>query len=188
MKNKWLLVLLFVIVAGIQWIVPMQMMRDSQDTLTSGAKFKFRLAPVDPVDPFRGNYLDLNFDISRVKVVAPPHWAAGDQVFVVLEEDANGFARVNRLSRETPDPDVDFIESRVRSVVGEDSLVVFIEYPLDRYYINEKLAGPIEDLIIENQRDTTKINHALVRVRSGDAILEELYIDGVPVSEWRESK
>lgn len=184
MKNKWLLVLLFVIMACIQWIVPMQMVRDSRSTLVSGTEYKFRLAPVDPEDPFRGKYLDLDFDISRVKVGTPPHWTSGDKVFVVLETDSAGFARVNRLSREIPEPDTDFIASRIRSAVGEDSLLVFIEYPLDRYYINEKIAGPIEEMIFENQRDSTKINYALVRVRAGKAILEELYIDEIPVSEW----
>jgi len=72
--------------------------------------------------------------------------------------------------------------------VGGDSLLVFIEYPLDRYYINEKMAGPIEEFIFENQSDSTRINYAVVRVRSGRALLEEVYIDDVPVSEWKDRK
>lgn len=188
MINKWYLILLLAILVCIQWIVPMQMVRDSRSTLTSGTEYKFRLAPVDPEDPFRGKYLDLDFDISRVKVATPPYWSPGDKVYVILDEDPDGFARVNRLSGEAPEPGVDFIESRIRSAVGEDSLLVFIEYPLDRYYINEKMAGPIEEFIFENQNDSTRINYAVVRVRSGRALLEEVYIDDVPVSEWKGRK
>ena len=184
MKNKYVLFILFLIMVIAQWWIPIRMIWDSERTLATGKEFKFRLAPVDPEDPFRGRYLNLDYDISRFKVITPPHWSVGQKVFVVIEEDSEGFAKIERLSRDRPDQDIDFIESRIRSVYGEDSAMLFIEYPLDRYYINEKMADRIEDQLLEHLRDTTPANYAVVRVRDGGAVLEEIFLDSIPLQEW----
>lgn len=184
MKNRSVIIILFFVMAAVQWLIPINMIWDSERTLASGREYKFRLAPVDPEDPFRGRYLNLDFDISRVTVATPPYWEEGEKVFVVLEQDEEGFARINRLAKNKPSGEEDYIKSMVRSAYGEDSLMVFIEYPLDRYYINEKMADPIQEMLDANQLDPTKINYALVRVRTGGAVLEEVYLDEVSVTEW----
>lgn len=184
MKSKTLIISLFVVMVAVQWLVPLWKIQGSQETLTSGNEYKFRLAPVDPEDPFRGKYLNLTFEANRIDVIPPPRWESGEKAFVTVEEDSQGFAQIKELSKEKPDPDADYIRVDVRSVMGEDTMMVFIQYPFDRYYINEKMADPIQKMILENQSDTTKLNYALVRVRSGQAALEKLYLDDVPLEEW----
>lgn len=184
MKGKALIISLFVVMVAVQWLVPLQMIRGSQVTLSTGNEYKFKLAPVDPEDPFRGKYLNLSFEADQVKVIPPPQWSPGDKGFAILEEDDKGFARIRELVMDKPAADSNFIRVKVQNVVGEDPMTVYVQYPFDRYYINERMARPIEEMIFENQSDTTRLNYALVRVNSGQAALEKLYLDDIPLEEW----
>lgn len=184
MKSKTIIVVLFVVMVAVQWFVPLQMIRGNKVILSDGKEFKFKLAPVDPEDPFRGKYLNLSYEANRFDVIPPPTYDQGEKVYVHLEADGEGFARIRDLSRREPDEEVDFIQANVQYTMGEDTLTVFIAYPFDRYYLNEKMAGPIERMLVGNQADSTALNYALVRVNAGKAALEELYLDDIPLEEW----
>lgn len=186
MKSKGFVIVLFAVIAGIQWFVPLQMVQDRRNTLSSGDIYKFKMAPMDPEDPFRGEYLDLRFKEDQIKVGPETQWQAGESVYVILHKDSIGFAQISTLSKEKPLLEKDYIKSTIRYVDGGKSLIVHIDYPFDRYYINERMAGPLEKVLTENQRDTSKVNYAQVRIRSGQAILEEVFIDERSVPEWYE--
>lgn len=184
MTNKTIVMVLFVVMVVVQWFVPMQMIRGNKVILSDGKEYKFKLAPVDPEDPFRGKYLNLSYEANRFDVIPPPTYDQGEKVYVHLEVDGEGFARIKDLSRLKPTAEIDFIQANVQYTMGEDTVTVLIAYPFDRYYLNEKMAGPIERMLVGNEADSTALNYALIRVNAGKAALEELYLDDVPLEEW----
>jgi uncharacterized membrane-anchored protein len=63
--------LVFVIVVAAQLILPLAMIGANELALATGTKVTLLTAPVDPLDPFRGRYVELSYEISRL-----PAWAA----------------------------------------------------------------------------------------------------------------
>lgn len=68
MKNKNIIIILFLIVAVAQLFVPLQMIYNQEDIINTGKIVKFQCEPIDPNDPFRGKYITLNFKESEIKV------------------------------------------------------------------------------------------------------------------------
>lgn len=60
--NKHWRWLLFALLCVAQWAVPLAMVQRAERTLSEGTAYRFRTAPVDPADPFRGRYVTLDFD------------------------------------------------------------------------------------------------------------------------------
>ena len=56
---------IFILVALAQICVPASMIWKRQRTLREGRLWKFRTAPVDPVDAMRGRYLSLRFETEQ---------------------------------------------------------------------------------------------------------------------------
>jgi len=54
-RNKQILI--FALVALAQLYVPAKMVWNQESILEEGTEYKFKTAPVDPNDPFRGNTL-----------------------------------------------------------------------------------------------------------------------------------
>ena len=74
MKNKNIIIILFLLVALAQLFVPAQMIYNQEDILDTGKLVKFQCEPIDPNDPFRGKYITLNFKENRIKVKNFKNW------------------------------------------------------------------------------------------------------------------
>lgn len=70
---------LLVLLCVIQLAVPAFMIVRREHALSMGRAFKFRTAPVDPYDAYRGRYVALNFEAATVKGVPPPPEAQDGQ-------------------------------------------------------------------------------------------------------------
>jgi hypothetical protein len=64
-----------------------------------------------------------------------------------------------------------------------DSLV-YLEIPFNRYYMDEKLAPAAEAAYREHSTREVQDVYVTVRVKDGNAALEELYIEGIPIREF----
>ena len=62
MLNKRYLFAGFILVALLQLFVPANMIWQEEGTIQEGTEFHFKVAPVDPNDPFRGKYISLAFE------------------------------------------------------------------------------------------------------------------------------
>ena len=62
MDKKKILLVLFILVAIVQISFSASMIINREITLKSGKQFKFRTAPVDPYDAFRGRYVALTLE------------------------------------------------------------------------------------------------------------------------------
>ena len=62
MNKKILLISAFVLVVLVQLYVPAKMIWGREEVLNTGTEYKFRTAPIDPNDVFRGKYINLNYE------------------------------------------------------------------------------------------------------------------------------
>ena len=162
----------------IQFAVPGWMIFSQEQILQHGLVFKFKTAPVDPYDAFRGRYVALQFiaenDINKGCLDVKNH-----QLWAQLAVDAKGYASVKRTSAEP--------------LSGEDVMIVSskwgrIHFPFDRYYMDEKLAPKADAAYRDNSRVNHENAYVTVRILNGHAALEELYIDDKPIREFLQTE
>lgn len=170
----WRLVV-FVLVAAAQIAVPASLIWKRERTLREGHVWKFRTAPVDPVDAFRGRYIALEFEIEAQEITPPENVESGKTVFVTLAPDIDGFARIDQISSSAP-PGNDFIEARL---VGKT-----VSLPFDKYWVTERDAPAAESAYRAQNTREKRNAFVTVRVFNGDATLEQLYLDGLPLGEY----
>lgn len=183
MKRRVSLIILALAVIAQIW-VPASLIVKSQRTLISGKQFKFRTAPVDPYDAFRGKYVALGFDADRFACSDRSAYRHGRQVFVLLNRDSDGFAQIAGLSRNKP-AQGDFVKVKISSF--SDSSVI-VNYPFDKFYLEEGLAGEAEKLYRQHSRRGQLDTYALVRINKGFAVIEDLVIGGTPVVQSIKNK
>jgi len=76
---------LFWLLVAVQVLVPLGLIGWNELALARGTEVVLRTAPVDPVDLFRGRYVRLGYDISRLPV--EPGTEPGDTVYVALHRE-----------------------------------------------------------------------------------------------------
>jgi uncharacterized membrane-anchored protein len=178
---KTLLWIIFGLAALAQWFVPLSAIRLHEQTLTKGTLFKIKCAAPDPYDPLRGRYLAVRPQQQQVDVPADTKLGYRQQVFGTLTIGPDGLATITHLSP-TPPASGDFIRLKTTYASGEK---IGIEWPFDRFYINEKLAPEADKWFAENirSRDTAEGILAEVRVLDGRAVLADLSLHGKPFRE-----
>lgn len=184
MRNKKLIVLLFVAMAAIQLYVPGQMILGKQDVLKNGKEFKFKTRPIDPNDPFRGKYIILNFQGGEFLLDSAIEWTYPEQFYAVVNEDEQGFAEISNISVEAPTQTQDYFLVQGRgSNIADNGTLIFLEYPFGKFFMEESKAYEAEVAVRESSADTTQITYALVAVKAGDSALKDVFINDVPLRE-----
>ena len=187
---KKIVFIIFVVVCLIQIAVPSKMIMDKEEILSVGHMYKFRTAPVDPYDPFRGKYVTLTFDARNVTAGDDSVWNTGESVYVLLGTDTAGYAMVQDIMHVSPSEEnvnVDYVTGVVKYAYGKE---VTIEYPFERFYMDENKAPEAEKQFNEaNQRNNTEQEaYAVVYVKNGEAALKDVMIDGVSLRDLTEKK
>ncbi|MCC5931873.1 MAG: GDYXXLXY domain-containing protein [Cyclobacteriaceae bacterium] len=178
MKQVGIIVLLALFVA--QWWIPAGMIAERENTLRKGKIVRFKTEPIDPIDVFRGKYVDLNFENTTLRVSSGQLWQRNEKVFAIVREHFDGYARIVNISRKRPVAGL-YFETRIESVqrLG-NQLQINLQIPFNRYYAGEFIAPDIERIYAEAGIE----GWAQVRILNGLAVLEELYIQNKPVPEW----
>jgi len=171
-----LLIAAFAVMVAAQLAVPAGMILDREATLRQGAVYRFRTQPVDPYDPFRGRYVWLRLEPDSVPAAKGMGLDDNLMAYAVLGTDADGFATVETLSDDRPE-EGDYVRVHTYQYGAGD---VYITWPIDRYYMEERLAPEAE----RAHRADPAEAWAQVRVLRGKAVLEELYIDGEPAADY----
>jgi len=181
MKNNKRLLLLFIIVALIQLAIPFKMILNEEMVITEGTPYKFKVAPVDPNDPFRGKYIALRFQETTYTVNNEEDWERNQTIYVVLTTDANGFMKIKKILAEKPNHTPDYIKADI-SYISNNKL--HLKYPFDRYYMEESKAYEAEQYYNESLRDTMPHEtYALVYVKDAKAVLQDVLIDDVSIKD-----
>jgi uncharacterized membrane-anchored protein len=176
---KMLRILIFGVVALAQLAVPATMVLQREKTLKEGRIWKFRTAPVDPVDVLRGRYIALRFTAEEFP--APAKFEAGNKpVYAVLRQGTDGFAEIDHLTTEPAGTDDTVPVGSVWWWQGKQQ----VRFPFNKFWVAEANAAAAERAYVENNRRDNQNAYVTVRVRRGDAALDQLYIDNQPLSEY----
>lgn len=156
-------------------------------TLITGQPVLLKTAPIDPWDPLRGEYLTLNYDISRfaegqVEMAGAPY-QSGQTVWVVLQK-GEPYWTATRLAASRPatlSGDQVALKGRVlwyyQELGPEPKLELAVRYGIERFYVPE---GQGREL--ENRRPELSVE---VKVdRFGRAGLSRVFLDGKEIV-WR---
>jgi len=176
---KYWRLILFGLVAFAQLAVPGSLIWKREHTLRQGNVWKFRTAPVDPVDVFRGRYVALRFDIETQEISPPPNSNYSDKVFVTLKANAEGFAEIDQVFATKPAGD-DFMEAHLSGKT--------IAMPFDKYWVTERDAPAAESAYRNLSRRGNQKAYVSVRVFRGDAAIEQLYLDNQPLGDYLRSQ
>ena len=170
----------FIILVLLQLFVPASMIFQQENVISSGKTFKFKTAPVDPYDPFRGKYVSLRFRNNDVEVAHVEDWKRHEKVYVSVSENEKGFAIIKSVSKEIPNDGSDYLTAKIRRLSESR---IYVDYPFDRFYMEESKALEAETIYRESRRDTSQVAYALVKIKDGNAVLENVMINDVPLKE-----
>lgn len=178
--------IIFIVVALAQLFIPSRMIINQESILKSGMAYKFKTQPVDPSDPFKGKYINLNYEINSYKT-KDSLWQRKDNVYVYLIVDSLGFAKIDAVSRivlaNNPN---DYVEAKVQWYSKSSSDLTF-EFPFKHYYMEETKAYDAEVAVRNRQLDSLPNNtYALVYIKDGEAVLDDVIIDEVSIKYYVE--
>jgi len=173
----------FAVAAVAQWLLPLSGIWQHERVISRGTLVRIECAAPDPYDPLRGRYLAVRPAQSSVsKPEGFPGGAGSVPVWATLEAGDDGLARIRSVSLEpVSGPTVIPLTARWSGTTnGTD--VISLEWPFDRFYLNERLAPDADKLVAERRRDG-KRTVAEVRLLDGQAVLTDVLLDGVSVRE-----
>lgn len=180
--NKTVILSAFIVLVLAQLFVPSKMIWDREDILETGKEYKFKTAPVDPTDPFRGKYITLRYQENTVEVEDISEWERGEPVYAYLSTDSAGFAKIDSVSKTKFEGNPNFLKTKIR-FISRRSNQLTLDFPFNRFYMEEFKAYDAELSYRESQLDSSKQTYALVRIKNGEAVLQDVLIDGVPIKE-----
>lgn len=182
MNAKTLRLILFIALALVQIAVAARAIILSEIALRHGEVYRFRLQPVDPVDAFRGRYVALRFAEDRTPVADEVPHLSQEKVYVPLVVDDEGFATFGSARLEAPDTgDYLYLQSGVDFMDDDSQRRLSLALPFRRYYMTEELAKEVDTAM---WRRGIRPAWVTVRVHNGVGVIENLYVDGLPVREW----
>lgn len=174
--KKTYIYLLFGLMVVAQIAASAQTIFKYEQVIASDNVYKFRTAPIDPSDPFRGKYVTLRFDINSYKTNDESlHY--NNNVYAYFSKDENGYAVLETLSKELlPNSQFDYVKVKTRShYLGK----VYFELPFNAYYMEESKAYDAERLYRDNNSDIDKQDvYAIVHIQEGTHVLTDVIIDG----------
>lgn len=183
MINKKIGFFVFILVVLVQLYVPAKMILDREDILSNGTEFKFKTQPIDPNDPFRGKFIRLRYEVDKIEVEDKNDWKGGEEVYVILKTDTEGFARIQSVSKQYPTNTQDFFKTKVSYITRDSSNKLMVTYPFNRFYMEESKAYDAELAYRKSRRDTSQVAYALVNIKEGEAVLKDVLINGVSIRE-----
>ena len=179
--------IVFAVVALLQLGALAWMIRDHERVLERGTVYKFRTAPIDPRDPFRGEYVVLNFEAESGNwpLAAGAGNSGNTHAYGLLGLDSAGFAIITALSTEAP---AQGDHLAVTYMTWGSDTAQRIALPFDRYYLQEGDGAATESMLQPQWNEDEAVEplpaYAVVRVWNGKAVIEDLVIGNRPLKEW----
>jgi len=176
MFNKKIVIILFALAAIIQLSVIAYTTYDKESLLSNGIEIKMKLAPVDPVDPFRGRYVSLNFDNTTIEVKNKKDWTPSEICYAILEKDDDGYYQLANISKTEPSNEKVFVKSYITFSGNKDDNNISIRYPFSRYYMEESKAIKVEKIMNELDHDSSN-SYIILKYKEGEVIVKNLIIE-----------
>jgi uncharacterized membrane-anchored protein len=165
-----------VLVAGvaIQVVFLLVMMVRPLITLSTGDTILLRVAPVDPRDLFRGDYVTLSYTISRPNMNTNNAWQSnwermrqmeGKTIYVLLEPEADG-KHWQSIGSQLDQPSAGKF---IRGTVEGNGL---IRFGIEQYFVEEGRGHDYENAVRER-----KLSAEVALDKNGSAQLKRLVIE-----------
>ena len=151
---------------------------DRAALLRNGQEVILETGFIDPRDLFRGHFVRLNLEISRIEgqnIQVPPELSYDDPVWVVLAEGPSGFWQVESLHDQLPESAGPVLRG-VYHGASTDSITM--RFPIDRFFAPKLRAQELEDL-----RSEDRLGVILALSPEGDAAIKGITIDGARIYE-----
>ena len=131
-------------------------------------------------------------------VVDTPGIRIFETAYAEVQVGEDGFARLGDLYHDAPKEGA-YLRVKVGRIAPDSAAangqIVPVTLPFDRYYMEESLAKKAEEAYRKVNREARaadeevrEVAHVAVRVQDGYAVIEELYLNGVPVREHLEER
>lgn len=153
--------------------------------LVGGTDVVLRIAPVDPRDLLRGDYVTFQYDISTIDsyYARSKSIRNGDTVYVVLQQSGQ-YWHVRSVEKNKPRDERIFLKGVVASggIVEENDLETSfrfnggnmrIVYGIEEYFIPE---GRGQGVSFQNKEAAARV----AVDTDGNAVLEQIYVNQVP--------
>jgi len=183
MTPRWLRPALLAVVCAAQLAWPAFLLARHERTLAEGAALRFACPTTNAGASIQGLYLVLRCPPLRLPAPSGERFVPGERVYVRIERDADGFARPTGASRERPPQG---IYLRVRVAGWSEARGAALDLPFERYYLGEELAALAQRAFTAGGHKTELQASIDARVRNGRAVIEDLYLGGLPVREYLE--
>ncbi|MBK8699066.1 MAG: GDYXXLXY domain-containing protein [Saprospiraceae bacterium] len=138
----------------------------------TGTDIVLQTVPVDPRDLFRGDYVELQYDISRLDLDTLGYSGAPftkDETVYLLLEIVNDFASPVKVSREKFKDGL-FIRGTVESSYGH---IINVAYGIEHYFVEEGKGKEIE-------RERGRMSIQVTVDKSGTALIKKLLPEEKP--------
>jgi uncharacterized membrane-anchored protein len=155
------------------------MIAKRESILKDGIQFKFKTAPLDPYDAFRGRYVALQIEEDYVPMIKGLRLNSGQNVYALIETDSEGFARLTNVTTSKPYEE-SYIQAKVRHIYGDK---VYLDLPIDRYYMEEKAAPTAERIYFRHAQRDKQDAYVVLRIKDGFAVIESLYVGGQKIED-----
>ncbi len=140
------------IVVALQTIALVWMIVDRQQMLNASRVVTLKIVPVDPRDIFRGDYVILNYEISRLDVKlldGEDKFSSGDTAYVALRKEDALWKPVSISVRpQATSPDIAVIKANVRFMddpSADGPVFVNLDYGIESYFVPQGTGHAIED-------------------------------------------
>jgi hypothetical protein len=171
--NKNILWIVFAISCLLQWAAPLMQISGHEKVIAEGALVSFRCQAPDPYDMLRGRFLAVRVLPETFELAGKSYFESGEFLYALIEPDADGLVVMKNLTREKPLSGV-FVKVKNLHTITEHAR---IEWPFDRFYLNEKIAPKADEWYRKNVRTPSAVT-AEVRVLNGKAVLVDLKLEG----------
>lgn len=180
MKKTYIYILFSLMVIA-QIAASAQIVYKYEKTIASDNVYKFKTAPVDPSDPFRGKYITLDFEINSFETT-DESWERYTTGYAYFSKDENGYAVLETLSKELLiDSDFQYVEVEISNFYSGR---VRFNLPFDTYYMEETKAYDAEVLYRDTNRNGKEQDvYAVVHIQNSTHVLTDVIINGVSIKD-----
>lgn len=151
-----------------------------QTVVNNGLTYKFKCIFYDPVHPFQGRYLALNYPTVELK---SDEKITSNTIYCVIDNDSNGYAFFKSVHLNAP-PVENYIALQQNDYGFNDTgkNEIYLQPPFTKFYIDENLAPKAEKLVAAALNDSAEV-WAEVQIRHGNYVLRDVKINGVSVKK-----
>lgn len=181
--NKKILLVTFGVMVVAQLLIPLQMIWNSEAIIRKNQIYFFETKPIDPHDIFRGKYVVLGFKENEVSFTeGDVECRIGQEVYVFVEKEFNQKGSyLSSLSTTLPDDSkgYNYFKTKILDISEKG---VTVQMPFNRHYMNENKSLEAEQIL----RHDTITAYAQVAIYKGEAVLQEVLVDDIPLKDFVE--